>query len=93
MAKRQGMAPATRQRLGWLFIACIMVGALLGYLLLRNQPIGVRVALIGLASGFLVTTVTQSMIPEANRDGEPTLAGMFFVGGLSLYALMSVYFG
>ncbi len=91
MAKRQGMAAGTRRNLGLLFIGCIMVGTLLGFLLLRNAPIGVRVALIGLASGFLVTTVTQSMIPEANRDGEPSLSGLFFVGGISIYALMSFY--
>jgi len=43
-----------------------------------------------LASGFLITTVTQSMIPEANREGEPTFAGILYMGGLSLYALMSL---
>jgi ZIP family zinc transporter len=90
MAKRQGMDVTTRRRLGWLFI---MAGTLLGYLLLRNAPIGVRVVLIGLASGFLTTTVTQSMIPEANRDGEPSLSGLFFVGGTSIYALMAFYLG
>ncbi len=90
MAKRQGISAKARRWLGWLFIGCIMVGTLLGFLLLRNQPIGVRVVLIGLASGFLITTVTQSMIPEANRDGEPSLAGIFFVGGLSIYALMAI---
>jgi zinc transporter ZupT len=43
---------------------------------------------MALASGFLFTTVTQSMIPEANREGEPGFAGILYIGGLSLYALM-----
>ena len=46
--------------------------------------------LIALASGFLITLVTQSMIPEANREGEPNFAGILYVGGISVYALMSL---
>ncbi len=89
-AKRQGLSQQTRRRLSYLFIACIIGGALIGYLLLRNQPIGPKMVLIALASGFLITTVTQSMIPEANRDGEPSFAGLLFLGGLSLYALSTL---
>jgi zinc transporter ZupT len=49
-----------------------------------------RFTLVALASGFLITTVTQSMIPEANKEGEPSFAGIFFVGGMSIYALLSL---
>ena len=49
-----------------------------------------KLVLIALASGFLLTTITQSMIPEANRDGEPSLAGVLYIAGLSLYALMTL---
>lgn len=90
-AKRQGIAIERRRRLGYLFFICLVAGALLGYLLLRNQPQELRLVLIALASGFLVTTITQSMIPEANREGEPSFAGVFFVGGLALYALFTLY--
>jgi len=34
--------------------------------------------------------VTQSLIPEANREGEPSFAGILFVGGLSAYALLTL---
>ena len=50
---------------------------------------GSRLFLIALASGFLITMVTQSLIPEANREGEPSLAGILFVGGMAIYALLS----
>ena len=40
--------------------------------------------MIALASGFLITTMTQSMIPEANREGEPSFAGVLYVGGIAL---------
>jgi zinc transporter, ZIP family len=30
------------------------------------------------------------MIPEANKEGEPSFAGILFIAGLSLYALLSL---
>ena len=90
-AKRQGMSRENRRTLSILFFVCVMAGALLGYVLLRNRSQDLRLLLIALASGFLITTVTQSLIPEANRDGEPSFAGVFFVGGLALYALFTLY--
>lgn len=89
-AKRQGVAPQRRRQLGVVFVVCIIGGAVVGYGLLRNQPEQLRLVLIALASGFLITTITQSMIPEANREGEPGLAGVLYIGGLSLYALMTL---
>jgi len=88
-AKRQGIAERRRRQLAYLFIVAVIGGAALGFLVLRNQPLDVRVFLIALASGFLLTTVTQSMIPEANREGEPGFAGILYMGGLSLYGLMA----
>lgn len=90
IAKRQGIAAHQRRRLAYLLMAAIIGGALLGYLLLRNQPLGLRMILVALASGFLITTVTQGMIPEANKEGEPGFAGILFVGGISLYALLAL---
>jgi zinc transporter, ZIP family len=89
-AKHQGMSAEHRQWLGVGFIVSLMAGALLGYLVLQNQPLAVRMVLVALASGFLITTVVQAIIPEANREGEPGFAGLLYIGGLSLYALMSL---
>ena len=54
------------------------------------QSLETRLILIALASGFLITIVTQSIIPEANREGDPGFARILFVGGRSLYAMMSL---
>lgn len=89
-AKKQGMPKKNRSMLAYLFVLCIVGGALIGYGLLRNQSLEVRLVLIALASGFLITLVTQNMIPEANREGEPSFAGILYMGGLSLYGLMSL---
>ncbi|NCC31929.1 MAG: hypothetical protein EOM24_07870 [Chloroflexia bacterium] len=89
-AKRQGVPRKRRRLLSFLFIATIIGGAVIGYLVLRNQSLEVRLLLVALASGFLITTITQGMIPEANKEGEPGFAGVLFVGGISLYALMTL---
>lgn len=89
-AKRQGVAKEQRRLLGFLCFLAVFGGAMLGYLVLRNQSLETRLILIALASGFLMTTVVQGMIPEANREGEPGFAGILYIGGLSLYALMSL---
>ena len=89
-AKQQGMSKAGRRRLSLLYFLTVVGGIILGYLLLRNQSQELQLVLIALVSGFLITTVTQSMIPAANREGEPSFAGIFFVGGLSLYALLKL---
>jgi ZIP family zinc transporter len=89
-AKRQGMPPQRRRRLSYLFFICIIGGSVIGYSLLGRLSDAARLTLIALASGFLITLVTQSMIPEANREGEPSFAGILFVGGLSAYALLTM---
>ena len=89
-AKRQGMLAKHRRWLGRMFIVALMAGALLGYLVLRNEPVELRMVLVALASGFLITTVVEGIIPEANREGEPGFAGVLYIAGLSLYALMSL---
>ena len=89
-ARRQGMPAERRRVLSFSFFICIIAGALIGYGLLGNLSEPFRLTLIALASGFLITMVTQSMIPEANREGEPSFAGIFFVGGLSLYAFLTL---
>jgi ZIP family zinc transporter len=89
-ARRQGMPVKRRRLLGRLFFVCIIAGALAGYLLLGSLPLSFRLTLFALASGFLITTVTQAMIPEANREGEPSFAGILFVAGISLYALFAL---
>jgi ZIP family zinc transporter len=92
-AKRQGIPKARRQQLALLCFLAVLGGAMLGFLVLRNQPLAARLVLIALASGFLITTVAQTMIPEANREGEPSFAAILYVAGLSLYAFVTLSFG
>jgi ZIP family zinc transporter len=89
-AKQQGQSARFRHLLGLSFAGTIIVGAALGFLVVRDQDILFKLVLVSIGAGFLLMTVTQSIIPEANRDGEPSLAALFFIAGLSLYALIAV---
>lgn len=89
-AREEGISKEHRRLLSFLFFACILVSAILGFVLLRNQSSALQLTLISFASGFLLTAVTQGMIPQANRDGEPSFAGIFFVAGLTLYGVISL---
>ncbi|HYO87980.1 MAG TPA: hypothetical protein VER79_04985 [Candidatus Limnocylindrales bacterium] len=91
-AKTQGKSVKFRRVLSLLFFAAILGGALLGFLVLRNVTLELRLLVIAIASGFLIMTVTQSIIPEANRNGEPGFAAASFIAGLSLYALFALVF-
>ena len=84
------MSAKNRRLLSFLLFLCVLAGALFGYLVLRNQSQELRLILVALASGFLITTVVQGLIPEANREGEPGFAGILYIAGLSLYGLMSL---
>jgi ZIP family zinc transporter len=89
-AKRQGRTARFRRLLGVSFAAAIMTGAALGFLFVRDQSVLIKLVIVSIGAGFLLMTVTQSIIPEANRDGEPSLAALLFISGLSLYALIAV---
>lgn len=90
LARENEMAARARRLLLGLFALALIGGAVVGYLVLRNLTPDARLTLVAVASGFLITTVTQSIIPEANRDGEPSLAALFFVAGISLYSLFAL---
>jgi ZIP family zinc transporter len=89
-ARQRGMPREQRRLLGYALFGCMLLGACLGFLVLGNLSQALRLSLIALASGFLITMVTQSLIPEANREGEPGFAGILFVGGISIYTLLTL---
>jgi zinc transporter, ZIP family len=61
--KRQRALAGYWRLLGRMFVVALMAGALLGCLVLQNQPLELRMVLVALASGFLITTVVEGIIP------------------------------
>lgn len=89
-ARRQGMPLQQRRLLSLSFVGFILAGALLGYSVLNGQSELVKSALVSLVSGFLITMVTLTMIPEARQQSAARSLGIFFIGGLSLFALLAL---
>jgi ZIP family zinc transporter len=89
-AKHQGMQPERRRRLSLLFVVVVLAGATLGYWGLRDQSQAVKLVLIALVAGFLITIIAQSIIPEANREAETGDAALSYVAGLALFALLAL---
>ena len=90
LAREKQMAIRARHLLLVFFALALIGGAVFAYIILRNASSDARLTLVALASGFLITTVTQSIIPEANRDGEPSLAALFYVAGITLYGMFAL---
>ncbi len=89
-AKRQGLPLRQRRLLSSAFIGVILAGALLGYVVLTGQSEVVKSALIALVSGFLITMVMLTMIPEARQQSTARSLGIFFIGGLALFGLLAL---
>jgi ZIP family zinc transporter len=89
-ARRLGMPPQRRRLLSLSFIGFILAGAMLGYWVLNGQSDLVQSALVALVSGFLITMVSLTMIPEAHQQSAARSLGLFFIGGLSLFAFLAL---
>lgn len=89
-AGRQGLPRGQRLQLTLLAMAALIVDALIGFIGLQGQSPHTKLVLTTLIAGFLFTTITQSMIPEATRKAETPFSGLVFLGGLALFALISL---
>jgi len=90
-ARRQGTPLAARRRLLLTYAGAIIAGAMLGYIILQNQPENVKLMLLAGAGGILLAAVTQVMIPEAIEalhDEPPSLTGLMYVVGLAFFLLV-----
>ena len=88
-ARVQQLSLNARRQLALAVPICVFAGIILGFTLLQNQPEVVLHILMAGASGFLITAVTQSMIPAAySGRSKPSLAPFFFLIGLTLYAAL-----
>lgn len=69
----------------------VLLGATAGYVSLRGQSALLRLGLLSLTAGMLITLVIEEVVPEAQRGGEPEAAAFLLVGGFATVALLSVY--
>jgi ZIP family zinc transporter len=90
--KDHGISRRIRLALALAFFVPVLTGAGLGYLIVRNQPELLKMLLLAFTAGILLTVTVEELVPEAHKDVEPRLSALAFVGGFSLFTLISVYF-
>jgi ZIP family zinc transporter len=69
----------------------VLLGAAVGYLLVKGQPSIVKYSILAFAAGFLLTVTAEEIIPESHKNGEARLAALALIGGFALFALISSY--
>ena len=90
-ARRAGVSARARRVMAVAFGVPIVVGAALGYGLLREAPELVTLTVLAVTGGALVSVVVEEVLPEAH-EGETSRAGvLYLVGGFGLFALLSAY--
>lgn len=74
------------------FIPCLL-GASLGYWLLRGGSEVLQLSGLAFTAGILVLAAVEEMLGEAHKAAEDTrLSAGFFVGGFALFTLVASYF-
>ena len=75
-----------------LFVVPCLVGATIGYWLLRDQAESLKLVALAFTAGILVIAAGEEMIGEAHEGREDTsyTAG-FFIAGFALFTLVALY--
>jgi hypothetical protein len=89
-AKRQGILAEHWRLLGEIIVAALMGGSAPPLPRAPESTPGKADGVGGPDVGLPHTTVVQGIIPEADREGKPGFAGLLYIGGPSLYELMSL---
>jgi ZIP family zinc transporter len=89
--KDQGVGLSSRLALLVALAVSVLLGATVGYLALRGQSELLRLGILALTAGMLITLVVEEVVPAAQRGGEAEAAAFLLVGGFATVALLSVY--
>ena len=69
----------------------VLIGATVGYFLVKGQPLIVKYAILAFAAGILLTITAEEIIPESHKNGEARLAALVLISGFALFTLISTY--
>lgn len=91
--QRIGVPRGRRLLLSGAFAVPILLGATVGFWVLRGQPQFYKMATLAFTAGVLMSVVVEEMVKEAHRGEESRWAAMALVGGFGLFAVITSYFG
>lgn len=92
--KSAGVARARRLALAASFAVPVLLGATVGYWLLRGQSENLKFAALAFVAGMLTLAAVEELTPEAHEvipDGRLSAAAL--LGGFALFTLVSAYLG
>lgn len=91
--RRAGVARRWRVLAGAGFVVPILLGAVLGYLALRDAPEVVTLSVLAFTGGALLSVVIEEMIPEAHEAKQSRLDSFYLTVGFVIFAAVSLYLG
>lgn len=91
--KDKGVSRAKRLAISASFVVPVLLGALLSYLLLRDQSEAVQLAALAFTAGLLLVAASEEIIGEAHEAAPDTRWSTLAIsGGFVLFALVAGYF-
>jgi ZIP family zinc transporter len=91
--RTQGMPRRWRLVLATSFVMPIVLGATIGYWVLRERAAIWKMATLAFTAGILLSVVVEDMVQEAHRGAESRWAALALVCGFGLFAPITVYTG
>jgi ZIP family zinc transporter len=91
--KSKGMKRLWRLALSASFFAFCLLGAAIGYWLLRDQSQALKLAALAFTGGVLQIAAVEDLMREAHEAAEDTRwSSMHFIGGFALFTALASYF-
>lgn len=90
----KGVARSRRIMLSASFVIATLLGATIGYWLLREQSEALQLTALAFTAGLLILAAVEEMLGEAHEVAEDNrTSAAFFIGGFALFTLVASYFG
>lgn len=91
--KNKGVGRLWRLTLSASFFIFCLLGATIGYWLLRDQGQALKLSALAFTAGVLQIAAVEDLMREAHEAEEDTRwSSMFFIGGFALFTALAIYF-
>ena len=89
----KGVPRSKRLLLSASFVIATLLGATIGYWLLRDQSEALQLMALAFTAGLLILAAVEEMLGEAHEVAEDNrTSAAFFIGGFALFTLVASYF-
>lgn len=89
--KRAGFPRRTRLLMAASFAVPVLLGATLGYLVLRQAPEILTLSVLAATGGVLMSVVVEEMVTQAHDGPTSSYGPLLLTGGFGLFALIAIY--